>query len=47
MSGAVLGFARFEAGVQEIFAVHVLRGQRYPNVIIDDEAIVANTFEVP
>jgi uncharacterized protein (TIGR03032 family) len=43
----VAGFLRFEAGVQEIFAVQVLRGIRYPDVILDDESVLASSFKVP
>jgi uncharacterized protein (TIGR03032 family) len=43
----VAGFLRFEAGVQEIFAVQVLRGIRYPELILDDETVLSSSFKVP
>lgn len=45
--GSVAGFLRFDAGVQEIFAVQVLPGIRCPELILDDEAILANSFVIP
>jgi len=32
-SGQTLGFLRFESGVEEIFAVHILRNMKYPEVL--------------
>ena len=32
-TGKTVGFLRFEAGVQEIFAVQVLRGMRFPELL--------------
>ena len=32
-TGQTVGFLRFEAGVQEIFAVQVLRGMRFPELL--------------
>lgn len=46
-TGKVEGFVRFEAGVHEIFAVQVLAGARYPDLIIEDESILATSFMVP
>jgi uncharacterized protein (TIGR03032 family) len=42
-SGQVVAFLRFDSGVQEIFAVQVLPGLRYPEILTDDD-VVANTF---
>src|SRR5262249_30533390 len=36
-SGRVLAFLRFESGVQEVFAVQVMTGMRYPEVLPDDD----------
>lgn len=46
-SGKVAGFLRFESGVEEIFAVQVLHGSRYPDVIADEEQWLANSFVLP
>ena len=46
-SGQILGFIRFEGSVQEIFAVQVLNGIRFPDVINDDETILGNSFVLP
>ena len=46
-SGDTVAFLRFEAGVQEVFAVQVLPGLRYPEVLTDDHAAVAAAFLLP
>jgi uncharacterized protein (TIGR03032 family) len=46
-TGQTVAFLRFEAGVQEVFAVQVLPGKRYPDVLTDDHPAVANAFLVP
>jgi uncharacterized protein (TIGR03032 family) len=46
-SGRVIGLLRFETGVQEVFAVTVLSGRRYPELINDDETVLENSFTVP
>jgi uncharacterized protein (TIGR03032 family) len=46
-SGQIVAFLRFEAGVQEIFAVQVLPGLRFPDVLTDDQPAVANSFMLP
>lgn len=38
---------RFEDAVQEIFAVQVLPGQRFPDLINDDAAVLNNSFVLP
>jgi uncharacterized protein (TIGR03032 family) len=38
---------RFEEGVQEVFAVQVLPGCRYPELINDDAKLLENSFVVP
>jgi uncharacterized protein (TIGR03032 family) len=45
-SGQVVGLLRFETAVQEVFAVTVL-GRRFPELINDDEKVLANSFMVP
>lgn len=46
-SGQVVAFLRFEAGVQEIFAVQVLPGLRYPDILTEDQTQVASSFMLP
>src|SRR5262245_47937699 len=46
-TGETVAFLRFESGVQEIFAVQVLPGLRYPEILTDDHAAVAGTFILP
>jgi uncharacterized protein (TIGR03032 family) len=46
-SGQVVGLLRFETAVQEVFAVTVLPGRRYPELINDDEKLLENSFVVP
>jgi uncharacterized protein (TIGR03032 family) len=46
-TGHVVALLRFETAVQEIFAVTVLPGNQYPDLINDDEKLLANSFVVP
>ena len=46
-SGQTLGFLRFEAGVQEIFAVEVLRNTRYPELMATDDVRLAHSYVLP
>jgi uncharacterized protein (TIGR03032 family) len=46
-SGQVVALLRFTSGVQEVFAVAVLPGRRYPELIVDDESLLENSFVVP
>lgn len=46
-SGQVVGFLEFSGAVQEIFAVQVLAGMRFPDVIHDDAEVLANSFILP
>jgi uncharacterized protein (TIGR03032 family) len=46
-TGQVAAFLRFEAGVQEIFAVQLLPGLRYPDVLTEDQPAAASSFMVP
>jgi uncharacterized protein (TIGR03032 family) len=46
-TGQTIAFLRFEAGVQEIFAVQVLPGMRYPDVLVDTDDTIANAFVLP
>jgi uncharacterized protein (TIGR03032 family) len=46
-SGQVIGLVRFETAVQEVFAVTLLPGRRFPELINDDEKLLENLFVVP
>ena len=46
-SGRMVALLRFDTTVQEIFAVTVLPGQRWPELINDDDARLGNSFVVP
>ncbi len=46
-TGQTLGFLRFESGVQEIFAVQVLPGRRFPELLEWDDERVATSYVVP
>jgi uncharacterized protein (TIGR03032 family) len=46
-SGQVIALLRFETAVQEVFAVTVLQGRRYPELMNDDEKLLENSFVVP
>jgi uncharacterized protein (TIGR03032 family) len=45
--GELVALLRFEEGVQEVFAVQVLPGRRYPELVNDDAKLVENSFVVP
>ena len=45
--GEPVALLRFDAGVQEVFAVQVLPGRRYPELVNDDAKILENSFVVP
>jgi uncharacterized protein (TIGR03032 family) len=46
-SGQVVELLRFETAVQEVVAVTVLPGRRYPDLINDDTTLLANSWVVP
>src|SRR5207237_6621731 len=47
-TGETVGFVRFEdGGVQEIFAVQVLPGVRFPELINDNVELLAGSFVLP
>ncbi len=47
-TGETVGFVRFEeGGVQEIFAVQVLPGVRFPELINDNAELLAGSFVLP
>ena len=45
--GETLGFLRFEAGVQEIFAVQVLRGMRFRELLEWSDQRLAHYYVLP
>lgn len=45
--GKTVAFLRFEGGVQEIFAVQVLPGVRFPELLTDDEKVLSSSFVLP
>jgi uncharacterized protein (TIGR03032 family) len=46
-SGQVVALLRFDTTVQEIFAVTVLPGKRWPELINDNDMLLENSFVVP
>jgi tetratricopeptide (TPR) repeat protein len=46
-TGQTVGFLRFEAGVQEIFAVQVFPGMRFPELLEWGDARLAHTYVLP
>jgi uncharacterized protein (TIGR03032 family) len=46
-TGQTVAFVRFEDAMQEIFAVQVLPGLRFPDVINDDAKTLADSFVLP
>ncbi len=46
-TGTVAGFVKFTDAVQEVFAVQVLRGLRWPDVLNEDPKRIEETYELP
>ena len=46
-SGQIVELMQFEAGVEEIFAVEVLPGQRFPEIVGFQEDTVHGAFVLP
>ena len=46
-TGQTVGFLRFEAGVQEIFAVQVLRGMRFPELLEWNDQRLFDSYVLP
>jgi uncharacterized protein (TIGR03032 family) len=46
-TGKVVALLRFEDAVQEVFAVQVLTGKRYPELINDEPKLLENSFVLP
>jgi uncharacterized protein (TIGR03032 family) len=47
VAGQTVAFVRFEEGVQEVFAVQVVPGCRFPELLNDDRARIADSFILP
>jgi uncharacterized protein (TIGR03032 family) len=47
LSGRMVALLRFETAVQEVFAVTMLPGRRYPDLVNDDDTLLENSFTVP
>jgi len=46
-TGETVGFLRFEAGVQEIFAVQILRGMRFPELLEWSDERLGSSYVLP
>jgi hypothetical protein len=46
-NGDVVAFVKFEDAVQEIFAVAVLPGTRFPDLVNDDPKITGSSYVLP
>jgi hypothetical protein len=46
-TGETIAFVKFEDAVQEIFAVEVLPGSRYPELVNEDRKLLAGSYELP
>ena len=46
-TGQTVAFVRFEEAVQEIFAVQVLPGRRFPDLINDNAQLISDSFVLP
>ena len=46
-TGQTVGFLRFEAGVQEIFAVQILRGMRFPELLEWSDERLGSSYVLP
>jgi uncharacterized protein (TIGR03032 family) len=46
-NGQTVAFLRFEDAVQEVFAVQVLPGLRYPEIAPDDDNLLMDSFDLP
>ena len=44
LTGQVDAFLKFESGVREIFAVHVVQGAQFPAILEEDDPLVATVF---
>jgi hypothetical protein len=47
VTGQTVALVQFEDAVQEVFAVQVLPGRRFPEIINDNPALLADSFVLP
>lgn len=47
LTGETVAFLRFQDAVQEIFAVSILPGQRFPEVVDTDEQLMGHSYVLP
>ena len=47
MTGQLVGVLKFKSGVQEIFAVQVLRGLRFPEVLEPGHPLIGSSYVLP
>jgi uncharacterized protein (TIGR03032 family) len=46
-TGATVAYLRFSAAVEEIFAVQVLPGLRFPHILDEDDPLLDSTWAIP
>lgn len=46
-TGQIVAILKFQADVQEVFAVQVLQGIHFPEIVIDDESALLHSFVLP
>jgi len=46
-SGETVGFLRFEGAVQEIFAIQILPGIRFPEMLEPDDPLIGSSYVLP
>lgn len=46
-TGNIIAFLRFTTGVEEIFAVQVLPGQSFPDIINDEQELLSSSYVIP
>lgn len=46
-NGQTVAFLRFQSGVREIFAVQIVPAMRWPEILTEESAIVAESFLLP
>ncbi len=46
-TGQTVAFVRFEDALQEIFAVQVVHGRRFPELVTTERSVVAGAFVLP
>jgi hypothetical protein len=46
-NGQTVAFLRFQSGVREIFAVQILPGMRWPEILTEESPVVAESFLLP